>query len=147
MWNPQFSDWNSRRIYIRISFKLCQLKEKYTTLVETLELISTRKPYSANICISYFCAARAQLWTYASSLLSFLDTHIPGKTRPEQWPNWSQMPLLTQQTREMNIHALSGIRTHDPCSQVSQTARPPGSTFPLLVRNKTWQTAGIKREG
>jgi hypothetical protein len=27
----------------------------------------------------------------------------------------------TQQTRETNIHAVSGIRTRDPCNQVPQT--------------------------
>ena len=81
---------------------------------------------------------------WAASMLLFLDhththTHTPGSTPLNEWPARRRGLYLhnTQQTQEMHIRTLSGIRTHDPSNQVTAdlrlwTARLPGSAVACL---------------
>ena len=63
-----------------------------------------------------FVCARAQL---APSLWRFLD-HIPSSTPLNKWSACRRGRYL-RKTRETNIHALSGIQTHNPRYQCRQT--------------------------
>jgi len=69
-----------------------------------------------------------QAW--AASLLKSLDhtqTHTPSRTPPNEW-SASRRGRYVHNTQQTNIHALGGIRTHDPSNQpeVDSRHRPHG---------------------